>query len=113
MHEYSLIQALVERVEAEARSRCAVSVQRLAVRIGESAGVDVELFKTAYFTFRERTMCERADLDVQIVPVQWACEQCGAPIERGQPLRCPRCQLPARLIAGDEIILDRIEMEVP
>jgi hydrogenase nickel incorporation protein HypA/HybF len=113
VHEYSLIQALVERVEAEARSRSAVSVQRLAVRIGELAGVDVELFKTAYFTFRERTMCDRADLDVQIVPVQWVCGQCSAPIERGQPLRCPRCQHPARLIAGDEIILDRIEMEVP
>jgi hydrogenase nickel incorporation protein HypA/HybF len=113
VHEYSLIQALVERVEAEARSRSAVSVQRLAVRIGESAGVDVELFKTAYFTFRERTVCEGADLDVQIVPVQWACGRCGAPIEHGQPLRCPLCQLPARLVAGDEIILDRIEMEVP
>jgi hydrogenase nickel insertion protein HypA len=113
VHEYSLIQALVERVEAEVRARAAVSVQRLEVRIGESAGVDVELFKTAYLTFRERTVCEGAVLDVQVVPVQWACGQCGAPIERGRALRCPTCHHPARLIAGDEIILDRIEMEVP
>ena len=112
MHEYSLIQSLVERVEAEAAARSASAVHRLSVRIGEHAGVDVDLFKTAYLTFRERTVCERAALDVVMVPVEWACPACGRSIERGEVLRCPDCTTPARLIAGDEIILDRIEMEV-
>jgi hydrogenase nickel incorporation protein HypA/HybF len=112
MHEYSLIQALVERVEAEARARAAASVHRLDVRIGEMAGVDIELFKTAYLTFRERTVCEHADLAVRVVPVEWACEVCGAAIAAGAPLRCPQCHAPARMVGGDEIILDRIEMEV-
>lgn len=112
MHEYSLIQSLVERVEAEAVARSASAVHRLSVRIGEDAGVDVELFKTAYHTFRERTVCEHAALDVVMVPVEWACGACGRRIEPGRPLRCPECLAPATLIAGDEIILDRIEMEV-
>ena len=112
MHEYSLIQALVERVEVEARTRAAVSVHRLGVRIGESAGVDIDLFKTAYLTFRERTVCERAELDIEVVPVRWACGRCGDAIEEGHRLQCPRCHSPARLVAGDEIMLDRIEMEV-
>jgi hydrogenase nickel incorporation protein HypA/HybF len=112
MHEYSLIQSLVERVETEAAARSASAIHRLSVRIGEMAGVDVDLFKTAYETFRERTICESAELDVEIVPVEWACQRCGMHIERGQPLRCPHCLLPAELVAGDEIILDQIEMEV-
>lgn len=112
MHEYSLIQSLVERVEAEAVARSASAVHRLRVRIGEDAGVDIELFKTAYCTFRERTVCEHADLDVVVVPVEWACEACGRRIEPGRPLRCPDCLAPAKLIAGDEIVLERIEMEV-
>ena len=112
MHEYSLIQALVERVETEARARAAAAVHRLEVRIGEMAGVDVELFKTAYLTFRERTICEHAELAVQVVPVAWACEGCGGAIAAGGPLRCPHCHAPARMVGGDEIILDRIEMEV-
>lgn len=112
MHEYSLIQALVERVEQEARTRGAASVHRLSVRIGEVAGVDVGLFTTAYDTFRERTICAEAELDVQVVPAEWACRDCGAPIERGQPLRCAACGAPARLVSGDEIMLDRIELEV-
>jgi hydrogenase nickel incorporation protein HypA/HybF len=112
MHEYSLIQALVERVEAEVRARAAVSVHRLGVRIGESAGVDVDLFKTAYLTFRQRTVCEHAELDIEIVPARWACGRCGEAIGAGRPLQCPHCHAPARLVAGDEIILGRIEMEV-
>ena len=112
MHEYSLIQSLVERVEAEVSARSASAVHRLRVRIGEQAGVDVDLLVTAYLTFRERTVCERAPLDVVMVPVQWACPACGRGIEPGAVLRCPDCMAPARLVAGDEIILDRIEMEV-
>lgn len=112
VHEYALIQSLVERVEAEARARAATAVHKLTVRIGEQSGVDVELFRTAYLTFRDRTVCEHADLDVAIVPVEWACERCEQRIEPGQPLRCPVCRRPARLVGGDEIILDRIEMEV-
>jgi hydrogenase nickel incorporation protein HypA/HybF len=112
MHEYSLIQSLVERVEAEARARSASTVHRLRVRVGAQSGVDVELFKTAYLTFRDRTVCEAAELDIVVVPVEWACAKCGNRIDAGQPLQCPACRHPARLIAGDEIILDRIEMEV-
>jgi hydrogenase nickel incorporation protein HypA/HybF len=112
VHEYSLIQAMVDRVETEARARAAVSVHRLGVRIGELAGVDVDLFKTAFVTFRDRTICERAELDVEIVPVRWTCEECGHDIEPGLALQCPLCRRPARMAAGDEIILDRIEMEV-
>jgi hydrogenase nickel incorporation protein HypA/HybF len=112
MHEYSLIQSLVERVEAEVRARSATAVHRLSVRIGEQSGVDVDLFKTAYLTFRERTVCESAALDVHVVPVEWACGACGCRIEPDRPLQCPQCLAPARLVGGDEIILDRIEMEV-
>ena len=112
MHEYSLIQSLVERVEAEAIARSATAVHRLQVSIGEHAGVDIDLFKTAYLTFRERTVCEHAPLDVVIVPIEWACPSCGRRIETGTVLRCPDCMAPAQLIAGDEIILERIEMEV-
>jgi hydrogenase nickel incorporation protein HypA/HybF len=112
VHEYSLIQSLVERVEVEVAARSASAVHRLRVRIGEHAGVDVELFKTAYLTFRERTICEHAALDVVMVPVEWACADCGRRVEPGQALRCPDCLSPAQLIAGDEIILERIEMEV-
>ena len=79
MHEYSIVQALVERVEAEARARHAAAVHRLSIRIGELSGVDVELLTTAYATFRERTICQTAELDVQRIPARWECPDCGVP----------------------------------
>jgi hydrogenase nickel incorporation protein HypA/HybF len=113
VHEYSIVQALVERVAAEARARRATAVHRLSVRIGELSGVEVNLLATAYDTFRERTICAHAALDVLVVPARWECPKCGRAIGRGNLLQCPACVAPARLAEGDEIMLDRIEMEVP
>ena len=113
MHEYSIVQALVERVDAEARVRHATAVHRLLVRIGELSGVEVDLLATAYETFRERTICERAELNLRFVPARWECPSCRGTIGRGDVLTCPACAVAARLVEGDEIMLDRIEMEVP
>jgi hydrogenase nickel incorporation protein HypA/HybF len=113
MHEYSIVAELIQRVEQEAVARGASRVTRVHVRIGEVSGVEVPLLATAYTTFRERTVCEDADLAVTTAPARWVCGRCGAPIAPGARLRCVDCGVPARLAEGDEIMLDRIEMEVP
>jgi hydrogenase nickel incorporation protein HypA/HybF len=112
MHEYSIVQALMDKVEAEAASRGALGVDRVWVTIGELSGVEVELLRTAYDTFRERTICERAPLEIAVVPAEWCCRDCRAPIPRPGPLRCAVCGSPGELVRGDEILLERIEMEV-
>jgi hydrogenase nickel incorporation protein HypA/HybF len=112
VHEYSIVQALIQRVEAEVRAQGAVAVHRLTVRIGDLAGVERDLLKTAFDTFRERTVCAGAELDITPVAAEWVCPRCRRPIAAGQILRCVECGLPARLEAGDEIVLERIEMEV-
>jgi hydrogenase nickel incorporation protein HypA/HybF len=111
MHEYSIVQALLERVEREARAHHATRVHRVEVSIGDLAGVEVELLRTAYDTIRHRTLCDAAELAVHRVPARWQCSQCGEPIRTGVALRCASCGAAARLITGDEIMLDRIEME--
>ena len=112
MHEYSIVQALVEKVESIARERQAVSVRRLHVSIGELSGVERDLLATAYATFRERTVCENADLTILPVAARWDCPDCRRTVPRGQILECRACGTPARLAEGDEIILERVEMEV-
>ncbi len=114
MHEYSLVQALVDRVGVEAQSRRAVAVHRVVVSVGELSGVDPELLATAYQTFRAGTGCERAELEIRRVEAAWACPACSRRLPRGAPLACPECGRPAELPPGaDEILLERIEMEVP
>ena len=114
MHEYSLVESLVSRVEQEARRRNAIAVHRLSVRIGELSGVDPELFRTAYETFRAGTICANAPLDLTNVPASHSCPRCKAKIARGAILRCPACDVPAQLDEGsDALLLDGIDLEVP
>ncbi|MGB8329386.1 MAG: hydrogenase maturation nickel metallochaperone HypA [Polyangiales bacterium] len=113
MHEYSIVASLIDRVRQEAAAHGNARVHRLHVRIGELSGVELDLLKTAFDTFRERTVCESAELTIDTVAPSWACPSCGRSIERGAILRCAICARPARMIQGDEIILQRIEMEAP
>ncbi len=113
MHEYSIVAALLERVEAEAASRRATAVHHVRVRIGELAGIEPDLFVAAFEMCREHGVCAGADLEIVPAETHWKCPGCGAGIAAGAILQCPECALPARLEGGHEILLERIEMEVP
>ena len=113
MHEYSIVQSLFDQIRDVARARGAVAVRRVNVQIGEIAGVEVELLRTAYDLFRVRTICENAPLHVEAVAARWTCPDGHGDIDRGRALVCPSCSRPARLAAGDEIVLQQLELEVP
>jgi hydrogenase nickel incorporation protein HypA/HybF len=113
MHEYSIIAALVDRVQREVEARPGAVARKLRVRIGELSGVEPELLRTAFTTFRARSACAEAELELVQVPAVWRCPRCELPIATGAMLRCPSCGRPARLASGDDITLERIEMEVP
>ena len=113
LHEYSIIQALLAQVSAEAQSRGATSVQRIEVSIGELAGVEIGLLKTAFEHFRERTICETTELVLKQVAAKWTCARCGRKRDRQHYLRCDACERPFDLVRGDEIVLEKIDMEVP
>jgi hydrogenase nickel incorporation protein HypA/HybF len=82
MHEYSLVQAMFDQIDEVVRAKRARAVRRVQVRIGPLAGVDPELFRTAYDVYRARTFC--ADAPLEIVAA-----------------------------AGEELLLDQLELEVP
>ena len=112
MHEYSLVRAMVDRVEQEARARNAIAISRLAVRIGAMSGVEPELFASAFTLCREGILAE-AELQIRRSEAAWACPKCTVAIPAGAVLRCRACDAPAKLVSGDEILLEQIEMEVP
>ena len=113
MHEYSLIMALMERVEEEAAAHRALAVHRVRVRIGELSGVEPDLLDSAFAIVRAGTICERAVLDIERVAARWECSACRRPLDAGERLQCGACGAPAALAAGGEILLGQIELEVP
>lgn len=112
MHEYSIVQALVNQVEEQVQRHRARAVHAVCVQVGELSGVEVGLLKTAYDLFRQDTVCERAELKVERVDARWECRACAAVLAPGGPLCCDRCGGAARLAQGDEIVLARLELEV-
>jgi hydrogenase nickel incorporation protein HypA/HybF len=112
MHEYGIVQSLLQRVEEESSRRGATAVHRIHLRLGELSGVETDLLVEAYNVFREKSICAHAELEVLSARARWECGHCGRKVARGGPLSCKVCEAPARLVAGDEIILERIEMEV-
>ena len=111
MHEYSIVQSLVDSVTAAVGAREA-SVHEVHVAIGEMSGVDCGLLTTAYEVFRAGTLCEHAALTIDRIPARWHCPRCHMAIASGAFLRCAACNEPAQLASGDEIVLQRIELEV-
>ena len=112
MHEYSIVQSLVDSVAAAVGTRAGATVHDVHVAIGDVAGVDCTLLATAFEVFRAGTLCANATLQIARIPVRWECPSCKAEIATGAFLRCPLCDEPAHLASGDEIILERIELEV-
>jgi len=112
MHEYSIVQALIDQVEAVAAQNGGGAVHHIYVKLGDLAGVDSTLLQTAYETFRVGTVCDGVLLTIEPVPARWTCPICDLALTSGAVLRCSSCGTPARLAVGDEILLQRIEMEV-
>jgi hydrogenase nickel incorporation protein HypA/HybF len=113
VHEYSIMSALIGRVRAESQARGAGRVRSVSVRIGELSGVDPVLLATAYEICREGSVCDGASLEIRRVPAVWSCPKCDRVIADGAPLHCGSCAVGATLVQGGEIVLERIEMEVP
>ena len=111
MHEYSIAQALLSRIEAEAARQGALTVHRVSIQVGESSGVEPTLLSTAYDVLRAGTCCASAALQIELVPTRWQCPRCHAQVT--QVLECETCGEPAQLLHGGELILSRLELEVP
>ena len=115
MHEFSIVQSLLEGADCEARRAGATRITRLLCRIGSLRMVDDWLLQEAFKIARVNTMCRDADLVVEKTFMQASCPRCGVrfPV-RDWDWSCPTCSTqgvdPA---GGDELELISLEAEVP
>lgn len=112
MHELSIVGALLDQVSREVARHAGARVRRVEVRIGEASGVESELFQRAFEGFRSGIFAD-TELKVTHVPSLWKCNGCQREFSSGDILFCSDCGLPGALLQGAELMLDRIELEVP
>lgn len=112
MHEYSIVQSLLNRVQDSLREYDVRSVRRLRLRLGELSGVDAGLLRTAYELCVPGSICDGAALEIEAVPAHWRCPRCGRDAPAGERLTCSACGSGVGLLEGDEIVLETIDAEV-
>ena len=112
MHEVSLIEALFDQTDRAIAPRAPAAVRKVTVRIGELAGVDEQLFRTAFDGCKTDRGYASASLEIVAEAAVWTCGACGGVIPTGGALRCAACDGTVRLNAGADLILQRLELEV-
>lgn len=113
MHEYSVVQALLEQTERYAEENGADTVTKVVVKIGAMSGVEPHLLEIAFNTFKEKTVCDGAEFVMTVQPVTVTCRQCGERSELEKVrYRCPECEsLDIDVVDGEEMYLMSLEME--
>ncbi|MDH5620634.1 MAG: hydrogenase maturation nickel metallochaperone HypA [Gammaproteobacteria bacterium] len=112
MHELSVCLSLLRQVENIARQHDAATVDQVFLKVGPLSGVEPELLRKAYPLAVAGTVAEKAELFIEYGEIIVACTECGAesPAKTNR-LLCAACgDFRTRLVSGDEMILERIEL---
>ncbi len=113
MHEYSIVQALLDQCESHAAKHNAKKITKVVTKIGVLSGVEPDLLQTAFDTFKEGTICKDAEFVMNIQPVVIRCRECGQETMLEElKLVCPKCgSIQTEIIDGEEMYLMTLEME--
>lgn len=113
MHEYSIVQSLLDSCEENARANGGTKVTKVVTKIGVMSGVEPELLKSAFDTFKEKTMCEEAEFVMNIQPIVIRCRSCETESElKKSEYSCPKCQgVDIEILDGEEMFLMQLEVE--
>ena len=112
MHELSVCLSLLQQMETIAEQRNASAVERVYLKIGPLSGIEPHLLRQAYPLAVAGTVAENAELVIEAVEVVVTCTQCGSESKvLPNRLLCADCgDFRTRVISGDEMILQRLEL---
>jgi hydrogenase nickel insertion protein HypA len=113
LHEYSVVQALLEQVESVASDNDATIVTKIVVKIGVMSGIEAHLLEIAFNTFKEKTICDGAKFVMNIQPLTIECQNCKE-ISELEKIHycCQKCEsTDVKVIDGEDMFLMSLEME--
>ena len=114
MHEFSIVQSLLQLIEEYAIKNNAKEVKKIVVSVGVLSGVEPHLLEIAFNTFKEGTVAQNAKLVIEIEKLKINCLDCGTESEKEElNMVCPKCNsLNTQIISGEDLILKSLELEV-
>ncbi|EQB40455.1 hydrogenase nickel incorporation protein HypA [Sulfurimonas hongkongensis] len=113
MHEYSIVQSLLDSCEENAIKNNAKKVIKVVIKIGVMSGVEPELLRSAFEIFKEKTLCEEAEFVINIQQIIVKCNNClKESVLVGIEYFCPTCNsVDLDILDGEDMYLMQLELE--
>jgi hydrogenase nickel incorporation protein HypA/HybF len=114
MHELAVCQALVEQVNAIVQQQGAQAATLIKIKVGPLSGVVPDLLSTAFPLAAAGSVANHAELQINASSIRVHCQTCGAETDAtANRLLCGVCgDWHTQLIAGDELILESVELQM-
>ena len=115
MHELGIMTGVMEAVSATARDAGADKVLKIRLKIGVMTEVVEDALQFAFEALSKNTISDGAELEIVIVQPKSKCLECNTEYEHDRFHRtCPECgNFASELIAGRELQIDSIEVDIP
>ncbi len=112
MHEYSVVQALLNQCEEVAEQNNAKEVTKVITKIGVMSGIETHLLQTAFDTFKEGTICDGAEFIIHKQKLKLQCKECQEEFEVDEArYYCIHCEsLKVKVVDGEDMYLMSLEM---
>jgi len=112
MHEYSVVQALLNQCEEIAAENDATKITKVVCKIGVMSGIEIHLLRVAFDTFKEGTMCDGAEFVIDEQKLKVRCRACKSEYEIDEiNYKCRECgHLGMDTVDGEDMYLMSVEM---
>lgn len=113
MHEMGIASSVLDAVRTESQRFPNGHVYKVALRIGELAGVDADALSFCFEALVRGSELEPLALEIERKPRRHTCTVCGAPFAAAdENAACPACgSLDAIFSGGDELEIAYLEVE--
>ena len=118
MHELGIMTGVLDAVQTSAKQAGADRVLKVSLSVGELTEAIEDALRFAFEALseqREFALCAGAELDITMVCPRSRCLECGAEYDHDRfHMLCPECgSFATELIAGRELQIDSIEVDIP
>ena len=118
MHELGIMTGVLDAVQTSAKQAGADRVLKVSLSVGEMTEAIEDALRFAFEALSEQqeyALCAGAELDIAMVRPRSRCLECGAEYDHDRfHMLCPECgSFATELVAGRELQIDSIEVDIP
>ena len=115
MHELGIMTGVVESVRQAAQENRADKVLSVSLSVGEMTEAVEDALRFAFEALTDRDeLMEGARLDITMIAPRSRCSECGYEFTHDRfHVTCPKCGGFGEIIAGKELRIDSIEVDIP